>query len=284
MGTRRGLSLATPTFSMFQDGVLKEVHEILQSLDTSVKESIGHAFRKSVEYSKQREHEAVVQWAGVIEDLCWERLHSGHWKDVPVNYRTLYSLAIALKGDSLKTMGSYREALGTFDKGILLGAPVMDNLLHKMADSLMELIRNEEEESLPEKQEAAVSDCCVSSDKATTKRNLSCSDSVSTFHKMIKMEESDDVGVAMTSRYTPIDRIHCPSLEQFHNEYMKQAKPVIITGCMDHWPAMNERRWRYLAGQGCVPTCLTGFPFQFRVSQKDCRREDGTSRARVTLH
>ena len=245
MGRRRGLSLATPTFSMFQDGVLKEVHDILQSLDTSAKESIAHAFRKSVEYSKHREHEAVVQWAGVIEDWCWERLHSGYWKNVPVDYRTLYSLAIALKGDSLKTMGSYREALGTIDKGILLGTPVMDDLLHKMADSLMELIRNEEDDSVPEKQEATASDHCVGSDEAMTKRRLSSTDSVSTIHKMIKIKESEEVGVTMMSRYTPIERIHCPSLERFHNEYMKPAKPVIITGCMDHWPAMSKRRWRY---------------------------------------
>jgi hypothetical protein len=39
-----------------------------------------------------------------------------------------------------------------------------------------------------------------------------------------------------------IERIHCPSIEQFLTRYMQTKKPVILTGCMDHWPAM--KKWR----------------------------------------
>jgi len=39
-----------------------------------------------------------------------------------------------------------------------------------------------------------------------------------------------------------IERIHCPSIEQFLTCYMKTKKPVILTGCIDHWPAIQK--WR----------------------------------------
>jgi lysine-specific demethylase 8 len=39
-----------------------------------------------------------------------------------------------------------------------------------------------------------------------------------------------------------IERIHCPSIEEFLRDYMQKKKPVILTGCIDHWPAM--KKWR----------------------------------------
>lgn len=39
-----------------------------------------------------------------------------------------------------------------------------------------------------------------------------------------------------------IQRIHCPSIEQFLTDYIQTKKPVILTGCIDHWPAM--KKWR----------------------------------------
>ena len=39
-----------------------------------------------------------------------------------------------------------------------------------------------------------------------------------------------------------IERIHCPSIEQFLTCYMRTKKPVILIDCIDHWPAM--KKWR----------------------------------------
>ena len=39
-----------------------------------------------------------------------------------------------------------------------------------------------------------------------------------------------------------IERIHCPSIEQFLTCYMQTKKPVLLTGCIDHWPAL--KKWR----------------------------------------
>jgi [protein]-arginine 3-hydroxylase / protease len=40
-----------------------------------------------------------------------------------------------------------------------------------------------------------------------------------------------------------IQRVVCPSMEQFLTDYMQTKTPVILTGCIDHWPAMNKWRW-----------------------------------------
>ena len=44
---------------------------------------------------------------------------------------------------------------------------------------------------------------------------------------------------------TPIERVQCPSLEEFYYRYMKQERPVVLTGCIDHWPACSgDTAWR----------------------------------------
>ena len=40
-----------------------------------------------------------------------------------------------------------------------------------------------------------------------------------------------------------IERVVCPSMEQFLTDYLQAKRPVILTGCIDHWPAMQK--WRY---------------------------------------
>ncbi|KAG9407086.1 Lysine-specific demethylase 8 [Aphanomyces cochlioides] len=63
---------------------------------------------------------------------------------------------------------------------------------------------------------------------------------------------------------TPLKRIPPPAMHEFLNEYMRNNQPVIITGAMDHWPAMGKthegsRSWadldylRRVAGMRTVP-------------------------------
>jgi len=56
-----------------------------------------------------------------------------------------------------------------------------------------------------------------------------------------------------------IPRISAPSMEEFYRNYMKPKKPVIITGYMNHWPALNNHDWanldylKRMAGLRTVP-------------------------------
>lgn len=40
-----------------------------------------------------------------------------------------------------------------------------------------------------------------------------------------------------------IERIRCPSIEEFFTRYIQTKRPVILTECIDHWPAM--KKWRF---------------------------------------
>ena len=71
--------------------------------------------------------------AQVSLDYSWEQLHSGHWKDVRLCWRQAYALAALAKALNLYLLGKGQEALVELDKGILLGAPVLDSSLHVVA-------------------------------------------------------------------------------------------------------------------------------------------------------
>lgn len=43
-----------------------------------------------------------------------------------------------------------------------------------------------------------------------------------------------------------IERIHCPSYEEFHRNYVLKSKPVIITGVADKWKAISQWNVEYL--------------------------------------
>ena len=63
--------------------------------------------------------------------------------------------------------------------------------------------------------------------------------------KRIRLDESNFnwMPIPILDPTRAIERIHCPSMEEFLRDYMKEKKPVILTGCIDHWPAMQK--WRY---------------------------------------
>ena len=70
-------------------------------------------------------------------DLTWEKLNTGHWKDVPVSWNLAYSyLSLVLcickicnSGSDEMVPESIPEAVRICDKGILMGAPILDNIL-----------------------------------------------------------------------------------------------------------------------------------------------------------
>jgi hypothetical protein len=49
-----------------------------------------------------------------------------------------------------------------------------------------------------------------------------------------------------------------PSLEVFHDEFMARSEPLLLTECIDHWPAMTaSRSWRDLMYISGGTMCLT---------------------------
>ena len=85
-----------------------------------------------------------LNWAQTALDFSWEQLNMGNWKDVELLWREAYSVAALLKALCLAWEGNMQEALVEVDKGILLGAPVLDKSLQSLAALLTREIHSQD--------------------------------------------------------------------------------------------------------------------------------------------
>ncbi|CAL1532358.1 unnamed protein product, partial [Lymnaea stagnalis] len=78
-------------------------------------------------------------------DKIWEELNTGYWKDVDICWREAYSLVSVLKALSLSALLSdtsrnidHMTILRTCDMGLLMGAPILNNILARMSREFQE--------------------------------------------------------------------------------------------------------------------------------------------------
>lgn len=82
-----------------------------------------------------------LEAAQAICDVAWENVNTGHWKDVPLGWRQLYSYGSIFKTIFQSFLGEpLLDILHTCDMGLLMGAPVMENMLSKIASKLHSLL------------------------------------------------------------------------------------------------------------------------------------------------
>ena len=64
---------------------------------------------------------------------CWDVLHQGDWRAVPLAARSLYGLAACVEASCMHARGARAEALRTIDLALMLGAPArLDALSHRL--------------------------------------------------------------------------------------------------------------------------------------------------------
>ncbi|XP_022085203.1 lysine-specific demethylase 8-like isoform X2 [Acanthaster planci] len=171
----------------------------------------------------------------------WEKLNTGHWKDVDIAWRHVYTYGSLLKvmsicaqcdsGDNTEDafQTKFKKALEACDMGLLMGAPVLDNILSRFARAIQTVYQP----LLPEH-------CRSKTQEPFVKPSLpSCP-------------------VLTISKEHEIPRVSCPSLFHFQSQYMQTKTPVIIQGAMDHWPALGAKKWsldylHHVAGTRTVP-------------------------------
>lgn len=172
----------------------------------------------------------------VILDKTWEHLNTGYWKDVKLVWRHVYSFAALMKTFSLFKLGDIQAALKACDMGLLMGAPIFDNILSTLASKLSSLKKSDEKDAY---------------------QNISTVDNDEPVYKKTKSNTGEGIENKMESTFM-IERVDSPSLIKFQEKYLHHQKPVIITNCMDFWPAMSSHRWsiKYMqnvAGLRTVP-------------------------------
>lgn len=105
-------------------------HPSLPSLSTSLRNS-WHLLTCT-----DSDADLALQWSRVATEFIWEQLNTGDWKDVAVEWRQAYSLATLLTAMALVRKGRVQEALQEVDRGLLMGAPVLENALQSLASVL----------------------------------------------------------------------------------------------------------------------------------------------------
>ena len=180
-----------------------------------------------------KEFTSAMADASIVQDIVWEQLHHGDWKDVPAIWRTLYSHSSLLMSLCHISNGELTEAMTQLDKALLMGTPILDNYIQTLAVQVSgEITLNDNSRA-----DDGVSDNKKNSHDQNTSGVVQC--------KKIKLDnmKSCDKDVRISADKM-IKKIQSPSLNEFLLNYMSKDQPVILTHCMDHWPACSK--WRYV--------------------------------------
>jgi lysine-specific demethylase 8 len=232
-----------------------KLDETLSELDGLGGKPVLFLLKQAISLYFGKDYESCIFHSQTVLDLCWEKLNTGHWKDVNVTWRKTYSYGSLFKAASLCEWGQTRDALAACDMGLLLGAPILDNTLSKLATEIQGRLNcsKNQKEMVPEQGLIKVFDTAVN--------NLAESCSNTDGSKNEDLQASKRQKLSHNPIINPrfeIEHRNCPSLEKLYNKYMLKDRPLVIEGMLDHWPARTCRKWslQYLkdiAGSRTVP-------------------------------
>jgi len=170
--------------------------------------------------------------AVALSDACWEKLHTGDWRDVPACWRDAFSAA-ALCHYALASPQQLRQ----LDLAVLVGGDLLRDDVLAARSSLLpapSLDDDEQEE-----------------DGRDSKRHKAASTELGRPPSGAPVPLPPGHGVG------GVARAELPSLEAFARDCLLAAQPCVLTGVLDSWPALQ--RWRdaryllRLAGERTVP-------------------------------
>lgn len=212
------------------DSVIVEMRKLLPSFDyvdnilveQQLERTINKHFYQIVSDSSTVAVPSDVRGTLVKVDGCrdrlWETINTGHFSKVSKIDRQLYTLSTLQK--TLLQLIAARNGLTPFetiaeqciwdlDNGLLLGCPFDDA---KYAEILSDCLNVLHRHILPE-----------SAGAGTT----------IDFDDQYTRPRTDTEQLQL-----PI--LNSPSVQEFRENYFDKSQPVILTGCMDHWPALTK--------------------------------------------
>ena len=318
--TRLAMERFTATGSVsaaMVDEITRHVESLGENLPHPTSPSVCKALRMSWQSLESGKIPQSQQWAQVALDYSWEQLNMGNWKDVSVSWREVYATAALLKALGLVRAGERQRALEELDRGILLGAPILDSALHSFATSLTASMHSNStsatartsSDSIPGERTDLESDAMqkggtnsVRGERKIVFRNYKPLREHSEQTPQSKCDvvkkprvEVDVHDLASRTHNVPlvdpkyrISLTYLPSLEAFHQNYMNTKTPVVISGAMDTWPAYSARKWRYI-DDGYIHTLVLCLLYklcivQSGVSEAYSRSTYSSNRAGFSLH
>jgi [histone H3]-dimethyl/trimethyl-L-lysine36 demethylase len=204
---------------------------------------------------------SVTVVVDALMEATWEKIHLGIWHTVPVIWREAYSLACLLHASSLltftqgeghryrngSTTNNSQEALRMMDLAAIMGGPT---LMRPYVDIFITLLydictdgttsKNTGDSGTGGSEEEAMEKKMVQWQQTKTEEEL---------HSLIPKRS-----LSSSAAFHQIQTDHLPSLEAFAHKYMpgynnsnnnnnnsssSEGQPVIVTGVLDSWPALE---------------------------------------------
>lgn len=213
------------------DEIFGEVRGLLPPIDYienvlwehALERTLNQSFYKIVNGDRTEEEDDRVRNMFIMidasRDRLWETINTGHFSQVNKIDRQLYTLATLQKtilrfrvaGDgSVPLEEVIEQCIWDLDNGLLLGCP-FDH----------------------PKYSGVLSDCLNVLHRHTHTHSIS-DDSA----PVIDIEKSSrplsDV------KGSPVIILNSPSIQEFRENHFDKSLPAILTGCMDHWPAVTK--------------------------------------------
>ena len=206
----------------------------------------------------------------ILLDRVWEELNTGHWKNVDINWRHVYTLLSVMKSLSQLSLMmtnnghiEYSSLLKTCDLGLLMGAPLMNNILSRLCkifqgkfSGISSCFKWNNSNNTK-----GCSDQSSQNKKSRRDNNFCPVDNVSNFsHTEHTVSDNCAQGCEDLSPLNggKVSNCFCPSVETFNANYFALETPVVISGAISHWPAFSDHDWtldylRSVAGGRTVP-------------------------------
>ncbi|XP_015695828.2 lysine-specific demethylase JMJ30-like [Oryza brachyantha] len=201
-----------------------------------ITEEGGFAFAASAEKAASGDLRA----AEAAREMAWEQLHSSPRSEVGRAWRDAYALA-CLHVAALRLRDDPRAALRALDMGLIMGG---DLLRAELDEAIAQVLgdRSREDGGGGDGAGGTGADVVKWMEGLTRNRDLA---------DVLKVLPVKSLSCKQ------IERRSCISLEAFIHDYFLCESPVILSGCIDHWPARTKwKDIRYLertAGDRTVP-------------------------------
>ncbi|KAK3257660.1 hypothetical protein CYMTET_33264 [Cymbomonas tetramitiformis] len=105
-----------------------QFNTLQQDLKADGGSEVCRLLAKAANAAKGGDSATCERLMGIVKQVAWEKLHTGHWKDVRVCWRDLYSVssiataAFSKKADS-DSSARTQELLRELDLAVLMGGP-----------------------------------------------------------------------------------------------------------------------------------------------------------------
>ncbi|KAI9079378.1 hypothetical protein K1719_038677 [Acacia pycnantha] len=175
--------------------------------------------------------------AEAAREMAWEQLHSGPWHSVLPVWRDAYSMACLLVAKCHYRIGEFKEALRSLDMGQIMGGMLLRKDLDSAVEKVSGKVRN-----------IGVSEDCWGGLEKHEHPLVSQQLNNAEVLQILPFKSFSSITVMKKSAL---------SLERFLKDYYLSRSPIIISDCMDHWPAKakwnNKDYLKRVAGDRTIP-------------------------------